>query len=122
MIATLTRTSTPTPTDPAEDRFSSGDLARHYEKNTKGGPRAIWRVIATADGGSVAVPDWEAIDADRRADGADAPGVTSRDSLLSSGDATAIWASRDHPHFHPRERFTVVLTPNGSRIQTRAHA
>ncbi|MBT2519077.1 hypothetical protein J7E29_16670 [Streptomyces sp. ISL-90] len=93
------------------------DLATHHAKNTRRSPRALWLLEPTAEGEWKAVPDFEALRAERQADGSDSPGVVSRDSLLINADMSTIWHSRDHRH--PRDRFTVVLTPAGSRIQSR---
>ncbi|WP_401001019.1 hypothetical protein [Agromyces sp. GXQ0307] len=78
-------------------------------------PRPYWKGEQQADGTWQEVPDWDAINAARIADGADVPGIVTRDSLLINADMATLWKQRTRKH--PRERFVVELTPNGSRIR-----
>lgn len=98
-----------------------GDLATHQKRNTSRNQCAMWLLIEeTPEGGWKAVPDWAAFEAEREAeraaDGADVfGGVVTRDSLLINADMATLWQQK--PHRHPRERFVVELTPNGSRLR-----
>ena len=109
----LTTTTAPQAHD---EPLFSGDMGAHWERNARRNPRAEWRVLPTRDGGSRIEPDHEAIDAACQADDANTPGVVTLDSLLVSGDMATLW--HHHHARHPRERFRVVLTPHGSRIES----
>lgn len=100
----------------APDQLLDADLATHQTRNTGRNERARWLLIEdTPEGGYRAVPDWDAFNAERAADGADAPGIVTRDSLLINADMATLWTAK--PHRNPRERFVVELTPNGSRLR-----
>ena len=45
-------------------------------------------------------------------------GVLGAENLLSSADMSTYWNSQAYPN--PRSRFVIVLTANGSRVQTHA--
>nr|WP_181716032.1 hypothetical protein [Cryobacterium sp.] len=46
------------------------------------------------------------------------PGVLGAENLLSSADMSTYWNSQSYPN--PRSRFVIVMTPNGSRVNSYA--
>ena len=46
------------------------------------------------------------------------PGVLGAENLLSSADMSTFWNSQSYPN--PRNRFVIVMTPNGSRVNAYA--
>ena len=42
------------------------------------------------------------------------PGMLTADNILISGDMSTYWNAQSYPN--PRNRFTVITTPDGSRL------
>lgn len=87
--------------------MSDGDTAAHNLRHAPRPPRAAWIAVATPEGGSRLEYDWKAHQPA-------ATGELGEGSLLLSGDMSAYW--NKNLKRNPRERFTVELTENGSRI------